>query len=116
MRISMRLRAVLLASVVLVVVLVFGGVPVSAGAVGSPWWHVTAEPVPTYLHSGLAANEVDELTVSATEGEIILLAESSRFTLIKSNVTAAELRQALETLYPARAVTVTGGPGNAVWR
>ena len=45
-------------------VLVFVAAPSPAGAAESPWWHVTAEPVPTYLHGGVGQSEVQELTAT----------------------------------------------------
>jgi hypothetical protein len=38
-----------------------------ANAAGMPWWHLAAEPVPTYLHPGLARREVQEITVTPGE-------------------------------------------------
>ena len=109
-RIWMRLRAVLFASVVLVVVLVVGGAPVSAGAVGSPWWHVTAEPVPTNLDSGNARNEVLEVSVNGTGGDVLWEPSFAEFAVFAYNAKAEEVQVALEGLYGAGSVEVTGGP------
>ena len=113
MRISMRLRAVLLAPVVLAVVLGVGGAPVSAGAVGLPWWHVTAEPVPTDIDPGSARSEVLELKVNATGGDVGWLSASNpfgEFVVFPYNASHEEVQAALEKFYGAGGVEVTGGP------
>ena len=43
------------------------GFSASLASAQLPWWHVTAEPVPSYLHAGQAQSEVQELI--ATPGE-----------------------------------------------
>ena len=114
MRISMRLRALLLVSVVvLVVALVVGGAPVSAGAVASSWWHVTAEPVPTDIDPASARGEVLELKVNATGGDVGWLSASNpfgEFVVFPYNATHEEVQVALEKFYGAGGIEVTGGP------
>ena len=118
MRISMRLRAVLLVVVVMVVALVVGGASVSAGAVGSPWWHVTAEPVPTDIDPANARSEVLELKVNATGGDVGWLSASNpfgEFVVFPYNATHEEVQVALEKFYGAAGgVEVTGGPTEKV--
>ena len=118
MCISMRLRAVLLALVVLVVALVFAGTPVLAGAVESPWWHVTAEPVPTNIDPANARSEVLELRVNATGGDVGWLSASNpfgEFVVFPYNATHEEVQGALEKFYGAAGgVEVTGGPTEKV--
>jgi len=90
-----------------------------------PWWHVTAGARPTYLHGGTARDEVQELKVNATGGkcpgepeafsgcyviEDKELPGAFNVTFVKFNASAAELTTALEQLYGAGDVEVTGGP------
>ena len=113
MRISMGLRAVLLVSVVLVVVLVLGGASVSAGAVESAWWHVTAGPVPTHIDPASARDEVLELKVNATGGDVGWLSASNpfkEFVVFPYNASHEEVQGALEKFYGVGGVEVVGGP------
>jgi hypothetical protein len=125
-------------SVVCVPVLVLAvvlGCGVSGASANSPWWHLTSGSRPGYLRAGVAANEVQRLTVSATKGEVVL-ADSSRLNqvfeelieVIEGRRSRAELRfvailpfgasaqqvqEQLQTkVFPSRRVLVTGGPGD----
>jgi hypothetical protein len=92
----------------------------------SPWWHLTAGSRPSYLQAGVAKDEVQELTVSATAGEVFL-AEPKRFNevfvagtrsfeellyaIVPYNATAQQLQEAIATsLYPSRKVIVSEAP------
>ena len=44
----------------------------SSALAAAPWWGLTSESWPTNLHSGVARDEVQELTVSATGGDFAL--------------------------------------------
>ena len=88
----------------------------SSAAAQSPWWHLTAEPLPTYLHGGLARDEVEELRVSAGGGDLAWalgppehnpLAEHAIFPY---NASHEEVQAALDGLYGAGSVEVSGGP------
>lgn len=85
--------------------------PVAAAETPVPWWGLTTQDRPTDLQEGKGTDEVQELTVSATKGELLLVAEGS-FTFVPYNATAGQLQKAVESLYPSRKVVVTGGPGD----
>ena len=113
MRISRGLYHVLLPLPVLVLAtLALSASPVVAAE--SPWWHVTAEPVPTYLHAGVARNEVQELKVNATGGDVLWIESLTTFKELHAvfpyNATHEEVQAALEGFYGAGSVEVTGGP------
>ena len=102
-------RGVLLLVAVLAVLVLWVS---SAFGAAEPWWHLTAEPVPTFLHAGVARDEVQELKVNASGGDV-LWDESfpkSEFVVFSYNATHEEVQGALETLYGAGGVEVTGGP------
>jgi hypothetical protein len=90
----------------------------------SPWWGVTSSGRPTNLHSGMARDEVQEITVAATEGEVTAVEPvsleayekgegSPDYTLFKYDATHQEVQEALETVYGTGNVEVTGGPGDS---
>jgi hypothetical protein len=92
----------------------------------SPWWHLSSGARPTYLKSGLAKDEIQELTVSATAGDV-LLADQARLQEVKEakiaitelphalfpyNATEAEVQAQLANVYPSSGVTVTEVEGD----
>ena len=94
----------------------------------SPWWHVTSGSRPSQLqtdvHSGLARDEVQKLTVSATAGTVTILEPASvaeveegegelKEVSFPYNATHQAAQAALEGIYGAGNVEVTGGPGDA---
>ena len=93
----------------------------------SPWWHLALGSTPTYLHhSGLATDEVQDVTVGATEGKFTLLEPVAHekgelfnkqgepeFVRFSFDATAGELQAGLETLYGVGSVQVAGGPKGA---
>jgi hypothetical protein len=100
-------------------------VPASAETL-SPWWGLTSGSQPTNLESGVARDEVQRLTVSATKGSFGFV-EPQRlediehgtrsfaellFVVVPYNASAGQVQEALESLYPSRKVLVSGGPGN----
>ncbi len=99
--------------------LMMGAAVTSAETLG-PWWGLTSEARPTDLREIQGKDEVQQLTVSATKGDVVLvnvqLLLSSGFsegkTIVPFDATAAELQQALQSIYPGRKLIVTGGPGN----
>jgi hypothetical protein len=103
-------RAIAGATVLLIVLL---GVLSSASSAraATPWWGLTSESWPTNLPSGLARDEVQELTVSATGGEFALLA-NGHFKFVKWDTTHEELQAVLEEFYGEHTVEVSGGPGD----
>jgi hypothetical protein len=89
----------------------------------SPWWHLNAGVEPAILQPGQASTEVQELTVSATEGEFVLIEPiaSNRGELINSegqpefaffsfDAPASVVQEGLEGIYGAGNVQVSGGP------
>ncbi len=91
----------------------------------APWWGLTSEARPaTNLQEAPGKDEVQQLTVSATKGDVVLVntalfsfeeflatGKSKGLAVVPYNVTASQLEGALEAIYPSRKVTVTGGPG-----
>ncbi len=87
--------------------------PCAANAAeGIPWWHATAEPVPTDLSptNARARDEVLEVSVTATGGDVLWFESSREFAVFPYNASAAEAQAALEGLYGKHTVEVAGGP------
>jgi hypothetical protein len=78
-------------------------------------WEVTSTTYPTNLALGSAVNEVQEVTVVATEGTFTLSFGGDETAAIPFDAPAATVQAALEGLPSVGAgnVTVTGGPGDA---
>lgn len=92
-------------------------IPGSASA-ASPWWHLTFNARPSAIEQGTAVSEVQQLAVHATGGTFRLerterLLGSPRTAPLPYNVSAAALRSALEGIYGAGNVEVSGGPGDS---
>src|SRR5580693_2623976 len=100
-------RSILGASVALVVV--FGGV--SQASALSPWWHLTSGARPADIQPGTAKDEVQEVSVSGTEGRFVL-ASSSELAFFEWDATHEEVQQGLEGIYGKGNVSVAGGPGD----
>jgi hypothetical protein len=126
-------RTIITTTVVSLLLLAVGSASASAETAASPapWWGITTGSRPTDLRTGVAQDEVQRLTVSATggvclgKGEEEGVAEYGCFILkrsepgheafelhVKWNSTASEMQQDLEGLYGAGNVKVTGGPGD----
>src|SRR6185312_10801506 len=83
-----------------------------------PWWGVTIGAQPTNVQSGLAADEVQHLTISATAGDVALIEPKSltevelelrkfeelRFAVVPYDTTAAQMQAALESIYLSKQV------------
>ena len=96
-----------------VLLAVFVGLLASATSAlaAAPWWGLTSESWPTNLHSGLAKDDVQELTVSATSGDFFFGGGTERIeTMLPFDATAEEVQKQLESAYPANKVEVSGGP------
>jgi hypothetical protein len=86
----------------------------------APWWGLTSEARPTDLQEVQGKDDVQQLTVSATKGDVVLvnveLLLASGFSkgkaIVPFDATAAQLQQALQSIYPGRRLTVTGGSGD----
>jgi hypothetical protein len=79
----------------------------------SPWWHATSWAVPSVMNPATARDEVQELQVNATGGDVLWLeARTQPFPAVAFpyNASHEEVQTALEELYGAGNVEVTGGP------
>jgi hypothetical protein len=88
---------------------------VSPAFADSAWWHLSSQSVPAVLHSGVAKDTVFALSYQASEGDIILGASESPFPthrLVAWNASAETVQVALQELYPANRVEVSGEPGD----
>jgi hypothetical protein len=77
------------------------------------WWHLRTEPEPTYIHGGVAKNTTQELKVNATGGDVLWLKEvvpPYASVTFAYNASHEEVQSALEGMYGAGNVEVTGGP------
>ncbi len=86
----------------------------------SPWWHLSSGARPTVLQPGVAKDDVQELTVSATEGDFLItnfpvreLEEGHRteaellFAVLPYNASKKQLQEGLDKVYLQRKVLVT---------
>ncbi len=115
-----------LLGIVAVAVLVATAVAPANAETLSAWWGLTSGSQPTNLKSGVARDEVQRLTVSATKGSFGFVepqrlkevVEGTRsfsellFAVVPYNATAGQVQEALESMYPSRRVLVSGGPGD----
>jgi hypothetical protein len=91
---------------------------VGSASAASPWWHFSASSRPSYLQPGEAKDEVQQLTVSATEGAYFLQYKTGlggrvigRFVLNVGEAPAL-VQESLEKVRGFKGnVEVTGGPG-----
>jgi hypothetical protein len=97
--------------VLLVVLLALAGGVSSASAL-SPWWHLTSGARPTSIPSGNAKSEVEEVAVSANEGEFVLVGPEFKLARYEWDATPQEVQEGLEGIYGKGNVNVTGGPGD----
>src|SRR5580704_13356206 len=75
----------------------------------SPWFHLSSISRPGNLQPGGGVNEVQELTVTATKGYVLLAdpsAVTERFVVVKYDASEGELQAGLEKVYPERRVAV----------
>jgi hypothetical protein len=105
------------AGVVLTLLAALAGASPANAESASSWWGLTTGSRPTDLQSGVAKNDVQELTISATRGEwfvgeISALEEHHDFIehLLPFNAGSLQVQEALADAEPARSVSVTGGP------
>jgi hypothetical protein len=97
-----------------VITTMVGGSAAAASA-AVPWWHLGIEQRPAGVTAGAATSEVQELVVSATSGAFVLTRQEvggGSTAEMPFDVSAAELQSALESLYGAGNVHVTGGVGD----
>ena len=101
----------------------FAGSPALAAEEGKPWFHVTAVPYPSAFHAGAARDQVDELKVTATEGDVLWIEPVSleefhqgkisfaelKFAVFSYNASHEAVQTALVGAYGAGNVEVAGG-------
>jgi hypothetical protein len=97
---------------VLVVTMLVLACSASSAMALSPWWHLTSGQRPIPIQPGLAQDEVQEVTVSATGGLVILFGPKETIAVVNWNASVAEMREGLEGIYGPGNVEVTGGPGD----
>jgi hypothetical protein len=86
---------------------------VSSAVALSPWWHMTSGERPTRIQPGLAQDEVQEVTVSATGGQVILFGPHEAVALLEWDATSVEMQEALEGIYGTGNIEVLpGGRGD----
>ncbi len=116
-------RSVGVAAVVCAAVVLLACVGVAGAA--SPWWRLSSLAAPTWLHAGRAQDEVQEVTVSATSGEMVLFEPRAfqrqeffnskgepEFALLPFDASAEVVQGALAGIYGVGNVEVAGGPGD----
>jgi hypothetical protein len=84
----------------------------SSASALSPWWHVSSGARPASLRSGLARDEVQEIKVSATEGQFVLVGDEEKVGFFKWDASHEEVQEGLEGMYGIGNVQVSGGPGD----
>jgi hypothetical protein len=86
----------------------------SSAFAAAPWWGLSSGSWPTNLHSGVAQDEVQELAVSATGGQFVVVDETGgfHFRFFNWNATHEAVQAALEEeeMYGKGNVEVGGGP------
>jgi hypothetical protein len=109
------------------ITVLFGSLLVMLAVTSSPafaqsaWWHLSSSDAPATLQSGSAKDEVQKLAVNATGGEVTVIEPlsleeeehgtgSTKFSAFAYNATHQEAQAALEEIYGAGNVRVTGGP------
>jgi hypothetical protein len=107
----------LLRSLVLTSLLVLIALPVSASPAFAetecssckPWWGLTTSVMPTNLHSGVAKDEVQEITVEATGGDVLVMEPvSQEYTVFEYDAEPKVVQVALSEIYGVGNVEVTG--------
>jgi hypothetical protein len=100
---------------VLVVCVLCAGIGVGSASAASPWWHFSASSRPSYLQPGQAKDEVQQLTVSATKGFVLLEYEKldgrSKAIFVSAGEEPSLVQAAFEKQVGEGDVEVTGGPG-----
>jgi hypothetical protein len=91
----------------------FGLEAASSALATTAWWHVGSGSRPHNLRPGSGSDEIQRLTVSATGGQNVLEdEETGGLALLSWDATPEEAQEALEGLYGAGNVDVSGGPGD----
>jgi hypothetical protein len=111
------------------VVLCAAPVGASAAYAESPWWHLTSQSRPSYLQSGQATDEVEEVRVSNGEGVYLLASgegiASGHYTFVSTEESLGEVQHQLENeVFEAGSVkgptvkvtSVPASPGEEAYR
>ena len=109
------------AAVGLVLALAMVGFAGSAsGSTGKPWWHLSISSRPSNLKAGVGRDEVQEITVDATSGDVLVIEpvsleeeeetgkETTRDTAFEYDAKPAVVQAALSEIYGMGNVEVTG--------
>jgi hypothetical protein len=107
-------RAGRLVKIALAAVIVsFGGAGAcNAAAAASPWWTLTSSSRPGHLSVGKGADEVQQLTVDATGGDVFIANEAAiaeAHAVVPWDAEATVLQEALQSIFPGRRVQVQEG-------
>jgi len=85
----------------------------AAAQAESAWWNLTAGSRPAYIDPGAGSNEVTDLTVSATGGEMVFYdTNTEEAFFFPWNASADELEAGLEAYFGPGSISITGGPGD----
>jgi hypothetical protein len=115
--------ASVVAAAVCLLTLVLGASRSSADPL-SAWWGVNSGARPTNLSGSGGQDTIQQLTVSATKGDVVALdfetlvrdLEEGKpfeaYATVPLDASALELQEAIERVFPARGVHVSGGPGD----
>ena len=106
------MRSIKSICVLAIVIGLLGGLACSPAYANSPWWHLSSSSRPTYLQPGQAKNEVQRLTVRASEGTYVVERPGVGVALLQAGETPEQVQRSLEEeLYGAGNVSVTAGIG-----
>jgi hypothetical protein len=106
----MKWSYTLVAVAAVVLSMIFG---VGSAFAQSSWWSLDANARPTSLRPGQASDEIQTLTVSATSGNMVVVApEEKGAAFVPFNVSHQVLQEKLEELFGAGNVEVPKGEGN----
>jgi hypothetical protein len=110
---SMRVVKMSLAGFVVCALLGLGA-GVSPAFALQPWWHVNIDTAPAVVQPGQAADEVQEVTVSATSGTFLLRGEGpvGGERVFAWDAPHQEVQQGLEEIYGPGNVEVPTGQGD----
>jgi hypothetical protein len=104
-----RWRSCGLAPLLVLIVLSVSAACASAETL-SPWWHLTTDVAPTVLKAGLGTDEVQELKVVASAGEVLVEGPHESHAAFPWDASADVVQGKLEGLFGTGNVTVAGGP------
>jgi hypothetical protein len=121
MRTKLTVTKCLVCVAAIILVLVVGGAGSAAAA--EPWWQLNVTPAPTDIQPGQAKNDVQELIISASKGDVFLAEKQSLieffsgtrtfaeppYAIIKHDASSEEMQKAIARLYAPAQVQVKEG-------